>query len=180
MMIITLLPLQINGQTSKTFIKNVQGALDSMAEALGVFRFREYRVDLYFKEHILRVPLTTEDGLKKLLFPAGLLPRRRYPLAVYLCAVSIYSAGGLSMRAVSLLIRRMFGLDKFSHSTISRVQKKLLLLLASLPPHKADIIDTSSLLEHLRELLKDILRDPFSQTERLALHFFQAYQVLLL
>lgn len=186
-MIITLLPVWINGQNHKTFVKNLQANLNAVAAKLGIFRFREYRIILDFKEHILRVPLITEKGSKQLLCPAGLLPRRRYPLAVYLCAVSIYAAGGLSMRKVAVLTRKMFGLDQFSHSTISRSRKKLLSLLAS-TVHPLDADDSPcsnktyarSLLQCLRELLQDIPQDPFFYTEKIALHFFRTFKVFLL
>lgn len=182
-MIITLFPLTINDHDIKTLIKDWQTALDAMAAKLGIFRFREYRVILGYKEHILRVPLATEKGTKALLWPAGLLPRRHYPLAVYLCAVGIYITGRLSMRDVALLIRKMFGLDQFSHSTICRAKKKLLLLLASTPSvdsSEPSASDALSLLQRLRGLLKDIPKNPFLHAERLAVHHFQTYQVLLL
>lgn len=109
-MMITLLPVRIDGQNHKTFAKNLQTTLNAADARLGIFRFREYRITLDFKEHIVRVPVLTENGTKELLYPAGLLPRHRYPLAVYLCAVGIYSAGGLSMRDMAAIIRKMFGL----------------------------------------------------------------------
>lgn len=182
-MIITLFPLTINNQDIKTLVNDWQAALDAMAAKLGIFRFREYRVILGFKEHILRVPLATENRIQTLLWPAGLLPRRRYPLAVYLCAVSIYAAGGLSMRDVAQLIRKMFGLDQFSHSTICRAKKKLLSLLvstSSVGSGEPSASDAPSLLQRLRGLLKDIPKNPFLYAERLALRHFQTYHVLLL
>lgn len=59
------------------------------------------------------------------LWPAFKLPFRKYPVYVYLYAVALYLSSDLSMRGTADHVRNKFGLDNFSHSTVSRALKKL-------------------------------------------------------
>ena len=59
------------------------------------------------------------------LWPSFKLPYRKYPVYIYLYSVALYLSKKMSMREVAVHVKNKFGLDKFSHSTISRTLKKL-------------------------------------------------------
>ena len=59
------------------------------------------------------------------LWPSIKLPFRKYPVYVYFYAVALYLSSNLSMREAAARTRIQFGLDKFSHSTLSRTLKRL-------------------------------------------------------
>lgn len=189
-MMISLFGNSINGLNHRAWVQNLQKSLDAVAMQLKVYRFREYRLVVGFKEYRIRVPIIDDDQGKVLCWPAGMLRRRPYPLAVYLFAVCVYVTSELSMRETATLARSQFGLDRFSHSTISRSKSKLLCLLATyeqeFPPIDSDadcsgnLNATSSLLQRLRLMLQEIRLDPFHHAEKLALHFFLRYQAFLL
>ena len=189
-MIIALFDQPINAHSSKSWVQGLQGSLDDAAKHLGVTSFREYRLVLDYKEHVIRVPLVKEGQARALLWPAGMFGRRSYPLAAYLFAVCTYIAGGLSMRQVALITRKQFGLDQFSHSTICRAKKRLLRHFGDLKGEclfdplsssgKNHPPMTNSLIGLLRELLDGVLKEPFLHGERLARYFFLRYQVFLL
>ncbi|MEW5954023.1 MAG: hypothetical protein AB1815_09905 [Bacillota bacterium] len=60
------------------------------------------------------------DGQYRIIWPSFKLPRRPYPVFVYLCAAALYLSSGESMRATAEKTSKTFGLGAFSHSTISR------------------------------------------------------------
>lgn len=66
------------------------------------------------------------------IWPAIKLPNRKYPVYVYLYAAALYLSCNLSMRNVAAKVRNIFGLDKFSHSTVSRSLKKLAVIVDDL------------------------------------------------
>lgn len=182
-MMISLLSSQINEVNSKLWVENVQAFLDAFARQSTITKFREYRLILNHKEHRIRVPIVEEAEDYTLYWPAGLLRRRPYPLAVYLFAVCIYLAGGLSMREAALITRKQFGLATFSHSTLSRTKRKLFDLLqnfAEEPPISASSTEDTSLVCRLRRMLDGLTANPFTHAEKLALHFYHQYQVFLL
>ncbi|UWG97337.1 hypothetical protein LPY66_00415 [Dehalobacter sp. DCM] len=59
------------------------------------------------------------------LWPSIKLPNRKYPVNVYLYGVALYLTSKISMREAALKIRQKFGLESFSHSTLSRTLRKL-------------------------------------------------------
>lgn len=59
-----------------------------------------------------------------------MIPRRPYPVCVYLFAMNMYSANAtMGQRAVAEATRKHFGLETFSHTTLGRAMKKLASLL---------------------------------------------------
>jgi hypothetical protein len=80
---------------------------------------------------------------KVVLWPAIKLPYRKYPVYVYLYAVALYLSSDLSMRDVAAKVRNLFGLDKFSHSTVSRSLKKLEGIVQDLGLIAADISENN-------------------------------------
>ena len=56
-----------------------------------------------------------------MVIPWFLIPGRPYPIQVYLFACSVYSANpGMGQRGAAEATRKMFKLEKLSHSTVSR------------------------------------------------------------
>lgn len=89
-------------------------------------RNKTYVVSLHYRDYRLICPvLKTGDGAMAVLWPSFKLPRRRYPVFVYLYAVARYLSTDLSMRAVAAEVRKKFGLTTFSHTTLSRTLRKL-------------------------------------------------------
>lgn len=91
----------------------------------GKVRYREYRYIINHKELTLQLPLLTIDGRQVLVMPAVKLPRRPYPVYVYLFAVGYYLTHDCGQRTVAALTGRKFGIPNFSHSSISRALKWL-------------------------------------------------------
>lgn len=91
------------------------------------FTRREYRIEFKNKRFTLQTALVTlPSGTSFCIWPAMKLPRRPYPAAAYLYAVAMYLSSNLSQRQVSEQVKRLFQLQNFSHSTISRSVAKLL------------------------------------------------------
>lgn len=89
-------------------------------------RNQTYVVSLHYRDYRLICPvLKPRNGAMTVLWPSFKLPRRRYPVFVYLYAVARYLSTTLSMRTVAAEARKKFGLATFSHTTLSRALRKL-------------------------------------------------------
>ncbi len=87
---------------------------------------KTYKLYLNNRELQLECPViqnTRQEAI--VIWPAIKLPYRKYPVYVYLYGVALYLSSNLSMRQAAAQVRKTFGLDKFSHSTICRTLKKL-------------------------------------------------------
>ena len=61
-----------------------------------------------------------------LIIPAFLIPRRSYPIYVYIYAINLYSSDTKqSQRDVAEKTKKYFGLKTFSHTTVGRAVKAL-------------------------------------------------------
>jgi len=69
--------------------------------------------------------LKNADSQSTVLWPSIKLPFRKYPVYVYVYAVALYLTSQMSMRETAIKVSQKFGLQSFSHSTISRTLKKL-------------------------------------------------------
>ena len=95
------------------------------AEGYVAKKIRVYNLEMNGKQYQVECPiLMGKDGLEVLILPAIKSPYRRYPVQVYIYAVARYLSG-LSMRKTAKEIKKRFGIAKFSHSTISRINKLL-------------------------------------------------------
>lgn len=92
-----------------------------------------YRLELNHLDIQIECPVIMNEDKRPVcvIMPAFKLPYRRYPAYVYLYAVAIHLKG-LSMRKTAEEVRKKFGIEKFSHSTVSRVLARLLLNAESL------------------------------------------------
>ena len=85
-----------------------------------------YKLFINHRELQLECPLLKHPQHKNIvLWPADKLPYRKYPVYVYLYAVALYLSTNLSMRSAAAEVKKTFGLDGFSHSTLCRTLKKL-------------------------------------------------------
>lgn len=171
------------------WVQNLQKHLNLIANQHKIHRFREYHFELGFKLHKVYLPIVDDGEGSYLLWPAGLVRCRKYPLAVYLFAVSIYLNSDLSMRKVAVLTRKQFGLQNFSHSTISRTLGSLAQLVNDFGQEPTEIQDAppkktcklhSTLQLRLASFLKDIPKNPFLYAQKLAFQFFHLHQILML
>ena len=64
------------------------------------------------------------------ILPEYLLPRRRYPIQVYLYAINEYcDDGNKSQRKAAEKAIKLFGLATFAHTTLGRALKKLYMVI---------------------------------------------------
>ncbi len=176
-MIISLVRCPANSYLLKNWLNCVQDNLDKIALNEEIHKFREYKIVADYTEHWIRIPIRVQEstGDVHALWPAGLLYRRKYPLAVYLYAVDLYISTDLSMRKVAEATRKEFGLEKFSHSTVSRTLKKLLNLISTIYSVENDLP-----LELLRTLLTGVRENPMYCSQKLAYDIFDKYHLTIL
>lgn len=85
-----------------------------------------YKLYINNRELQLECPMLKHPQHKNIvLWPASKLPYRKHPVYVYLYAVALYLSSNMSMRSVAAKVRKQFGLDSFSHSTLCRTLQKL-------------------------------------------------------
>lgn len=85
-----------------------------------------YKLFINGQEKQLICPmLKFPDKKDVVLWPSIKLPYRKYPVYVYLYGAALYLTSKISMRDAALKVRQKFGLESFSHSTLSRVLRKL-------------------------------------------------------
>jgi signal recognition particle subunit SEC65 len=85
-----------------------------------------YRLILNHQEKRMVCPLLKNStGENNVLWPSEKLPFRKYPVYVYTYAIALYLSSSISMRKTARKVCQKFGLENFSHSTLSRVLKKL-------------------------------------------------------
>lgn len=146
-----------------------------------------YKIVFNNKERELLCPIyINKNGTKTVVIPSLKIPRRKYPVYAYLYGVAEYLSSNKSMRKVAAEIRRKFGADTFSHSTLSRVLKKLISNLQGIK--KCAGVDrcvevvkrnhwTESYAQQALELLcclNCILKDPEAWSACLAYDFFMS------
>ena len=128
-MIVTLIDAKINIISDDFNVSFSADILDKL-KSNSLLR-RESAVCKFFangKEKQLYCPiLKTQSNGNVVLCPSIKIPSRKYPVYVYLYAVALYLSSKMSMRDVASKVRKKFGLPSFSHSTLSRVLKKLMI-----------------------------------------------------
>ena len=126
-LIITLVNEKINiNSKSFTITFSAEFIDELMSSSLIRRKTASYKFFINNKEKQLVCPMLKSDDKKNIVIcPSIKLPNRKYPVYVYIYAVILYLSSGLSMRKVALKVRTKFGLENFSHSTLSRVLNKL-------------------------------------------------------
>jgi hypothetical protein len=86
---------------------------------------REYNIHVFGSDCHINCPVTVGKNGKTIHAPYFLLPRRPYPLYVYLYAIYLHCRLEFTQSGAAKETRTNFGIDKFSHSTVSRALKRL-------------------------------------------------------
>ena len=92
------------------------------------YRERVYKITIEHSDYEVTCAEIWKKGDKEhtVIIPAFLAPLRKYKLEVYIFAVNLYSGDpDMSQRAAAEKTKEHFKLEKFSHTTIGRVMKKL-------------------------------------------------------
>ena len=90
---------------------------------------RYYKIEYQHKEYIIECPEFNNDKKDSLpmlivIIPEFLIPRRRYPVYVYLFAIDLYSRQSQKgQRWAAKITREKFGLSSFAHTTLGRALK---------------------------------------------------------
>jgi coenzyme F420-reducing hydrogenase alpha subunit len=122
-MIVTLLNTKINIDDGKISFLNEE----FKAQYPNISKYRTYIANFDNREYLLACPeITSETGEKMVFWPSFKLRYRKYPVYVYIYAVALYLSTNKSMRTVAEEVKRKFGLEKLSHSTVSRSLKRLI------------------------------------------------------
>jgi hypothetical protein len=95
-------------------------AVDFFASADDV-RYRRYQIEYNGSDHEIICPEYIFPDKTIIILVWFLIPGRHYPLPAYLYACSLYSSNpDIGQREASEATRKKFGLETFSHSTLSR------------------------------------------------------------
>jgi hypothetical protein len=88
---------------------------------------RSYKLNCHHKEYTILCPEFRKGGsLHIVIIPEFLIPRRPYPVYVYLYAIDLYSANPeKGQRWAAEATRQYFGLESFAHTTLGRALKAL-------------------------------------------------------
>lgn len=147
-MILTLTNVELNISGNQVYTIRPEEVKTLCSMGVLSKKSRHYVLTMNYHDYQLLCPLfDVGQGQLALIWPSFKLPHRPYPCFVYIYAVALYLSTGKSMRDVASEVRKKFGLTTFSHSTISRALKKLIL--------QADILEG---------LTQDITQD--SKTEK--------------
>ena len=85
-----------------------------------------YKLSLDNRDIRLVCPMLKTSCEKNVaLWPSIKLLFRKYPVHIYIYSAALYLSSDLTMRETAYHVRQKFGLENFSHSTISRALKKL-------------------------------------------------------
>lgn len=103
---------------------------------------KQYLMVLHYRQITIECPiLLMNDGSYQIVWPSFKLPNRPYPVYVYLYAAAWYLSSGESMRVTAQKVIHAFGLETFSHTTISRFLRKLYQTLPYLLRYGIQIIN---------------------------------------
>jgi hypothetical protein len=96
--------------------------MQSILETVESVTYLSYHIEGRWCKHEVVCPrYTFAGGGFVVVIPWFLIPGRPYPVQVYLYASGLYSANpAMGQRAAAKATRAEFGLEKFSHSTVSR------------------------------------------------------------
>ncbi len=126
-LIITLTNTEFNTHGNEIYtIKPEELELLRRAGAISK-KSKRYTLTFNYRDFQLHCPLFEfRPGKTAVIWPSFKLPRRPYPCFIYLYAVTRYLSTKMSMRLVAEEVRKKFGLETFSHSSIARALKKFL------------------------------------------------------
>lgn len=126
-MIITLINKKVNIISNKLVWINEELLTKLVKNNLFSYLYNEYKIIFNNHVYVLKCPIINSSTKQKIILtPSIIIPGKKYPAHVYLYAVIRYlTSYKMSMRKVAAEVKRKFGLETFSHSTLSRTLKKL-------------------------------------------------------
>ena len=90
-------------------------------------RERSYKIIYHHSQCTVLCPEYRNDEMGALpivIIPVFLIPRRPYPIQVYLYAIDLYSRNpAMGQREAAEITRKQFGLQHFAHTTLGRALK---------------------------------------------------------
>lgn len=197
-MIVTLIDTKINIRKDNFYCSFDHELLHKLESSFLLRRKSlTYKFLIRGQEKQLKCPILKFPGRKNVaLWPSVKLPNRKYPIYVYIYAAALYLSSKISMREAALRTRQKFGLESFSHSTLSRVLKKLSLdiydilstLVLDLPTPDSPFVerphwDAEKVLRHkkLLSLIEPVLKgNEIAFCSMLNYNFFNRSQKFLL
>jgi hypothetical protein len=88
---------------------------------------RSYKIIYQHNQYTVLCPeyRSCEPGVSSIvIIPVFLIPRRPYPVQIYLYAIDLYSSNpGMGQREAAEITRKQFGLQHFAHTTLGRALK---------------------------------------------------------
>jgi len=118
--------ITLDAQLGKAILTPVE--INDYADQGYHYRERIYKVTIEHSDYEVICAEIWKKGDKEhtVIIPAFLVPRRKYKLEVYIFAVNQYSSDpDMSQREAAEKTKEHFKLEKFSHTTIGRIMKKL-------------------------------------------------------
>ena len=85
---------------------------------------KDYLIYLNYRNYKIICPILKNKNKEVVIIPAFKLPNSNIPIFVHLYAVAMYLSSEESMRKVCESVKKIFGLETFSHSTLCRTLKK--------------------------------------------------------
>lgn len=102
----------------------------------GLIRKKHKKYLLFINYHTYQITcpiIKNEDGEFTIIIPAFKIPNSNIPIFVHLYAIALYITSAKSMRKIAVQVRKIFGLETFSHTTISRTLKKIIAKIENNP-----------------------------------------------
>jgi len=120
--------LQIKTSPDKTFNVLPENIKKNIRQENLTITVRRYKLDcgqVEYEINCLEI-YDRENGCRYLIIPEFMIPRRPFPIYVYIYAIMLYSSDpAMGQRKAAKRTREVFGLQTFSHTTLGRAMKKL-------------------------------------------------------
>ena len=142
-MIITLRTpsYNLNKQPKETLAFSEEELQEYLSLGAVIKKKKLYYMVLHYHMITIECPvLQMDDGRYSIVWPSFKLPNRSYSVFVYLYAAALYLSSGESMRDTAERVIKFFGLETFSHTTISRFLRKIYLTLPGLIHYGAQVV----------------------------------------
>jgi len=90
-------------------------------------KHKKYLLLINYRAYQITCPIIeNKDGEITVVIPAFKVPNSNIPIFVHLYAVALYITSSKSMRKTATDVKKLFGLETFSHTTIGRTLKKMI------------------------------------------------------
>lgn len=90
-------------------------------------KLKKYILLINYREYQINCPIIKDkDGQITVVIPAFKVPNSNIPIFVHLYAIATYITSSKSMRKTANEVKKLFGLETFSHTTICRTLKKMI------------------------------------------------------